>query len=147
LGRHGAGLITDGDFRTEPSGHGFDWRPAHPKGIADMQVSGALRVLLSGTQPESCELLRQYVALEPGKWYSLRWEARTRDLPSPTGIRWSAGAAMAAVEKAEDWRNGAVEFKAMTNLMPVVIEYHRPTGQARAEGWIELRKVSLVEKR
>jgi tetratricopeptide (TPR) repeat protein len=147
LGRQGAGLITDGEFQTEPSGHGFDWRPAHSQGITHLQVSGASRVLLSGTQPESCELLRRYVALEPGKWYSLRWEARTRDFSSPTGIKWSAGTAMGALEKAEDWRDGAVEFKAMTNLMPLVLEYHRPTGRARAEGWIELRKVSLVEKR
>src|SRR4029079_15733325 len=73
LGRQSAGLIADGDFAKEPRGHGFDWRPAHSQGITHVQVSGALRVLLSGTQPESCELLRQYVALEPGYWYSLRW--------------------------------------------------------------------------
>ena len=66
LGHLRAGLITNGDFMTEPSGHGFDWRPAHPPGVADLQIPGAHRIVLSGKEPESCELLRQFVVLEKG---------------------------------------------------------------------------------
>ena len=56
-----------------------------------LPLPGAHRILFSGKQPESCELLRQFVVLEPGKRYSLRWEARTQGFGSPTGIEWNAG--------------------------------------------------------
>jgi hypothetical protein len=146
LGHQRPGLITNGDFTAEPSGHGFDWRPAHPPGVADLPIPGAHRIVLSGKEPESCELLRQFVVLEKGKSYSLTWEARTKDFRSPTGIKWSAGSANGGVERAEDWQAGGLEFKAEGPAMPIKLEYQRPMGQARAEGWIEIRKISLVEK-
>ncbi len=146
LGHVRPGLITNGDFLTEPSGHGFDWRPAYPPGIANLQIPGAHRIALSGKEPESCELLRQFVVLERGKSFSLTWEARTRGFGSPTGVKWSVGSANGGVEPAEDWRAGGLEFKAEVPLTPIKLEYQRPMGQARAEGWIEIRKVSLVEK-
>jgi hypothetical protein len=146
LGHAQAGLITNGDFATEPRGHGFDWRPAHPPGVTDIPISGAYRILFSGRQPESCELLRQFVVLQPGKWYSLRWEARTRGFSSPTGIEWTTGVARSVVERSQDWRAGGVEFQAGMALMPISLGYQRPTGQARAEGSVEIRKVSLGEK-
>jgi tetratricopeptide (TPR) repeat protein len=146
LGHQRPGLITNGDFMTEPSGHGFDWRPAHPPGVADLQIPRAHRIVLSGKEPESCELLRQFVVLEKGKSYSLTWEARTRDFGARTGIKWSAGSSNGVVERAEDWRAGGLEFKAEAPVTPIKLEYQRPMGQARAEGWIEIRKISLVEK-
>jgi tetratricopeptide (TPR) repeat protein len=146
LGHQRPGLITNGDFITEASGHGFDWRPAHAPGVADLQVPGAHRIVLSGKEPESCELLRQFVVLEKGKSYSLTWEARTKDFGAPTGIKWSAGSSSGVVERAEDWRTGVLKFKAEAPPTPIKLEYQRPMGQARAEGWIEIRKVSLVEE-
>ncbi len=146
LGHLKAGLITNGGFMTEPSGHGFDWRPAHPPGVTDLQIPGAHRIVLSGKEPESCELLRQIVVLEKGKLYSLTWEARTKDFGAPTGIQWSAGSANGVIERAEDWRAGGLAFKAEAPATPIKLEYQRPMGQARAEGRIEIRKVSLVEK-
>ncbi len=147
LGHTQVGLITNGDFAAEPSGHGFDWRPARPVGVTDIQVPGAHRILFSGRQPESCELLRQLVALEVGKSYLLRWEARTREFGSPTGIEWSAGQAQAAgAREQDDWRAGGLEFKAGASVMPIALRYQRPIGQTRSEGSIEIRNVSLVEK-
>jgi len=146
LGHQRPGLITNGDFMTEPSGHGFDWRPAHPPGVSDVQIPGMHRMVLSGKEPESCELLRQFVVLEKGKSYSLTWEARTKDFGAPTGIKWSAGSANGVIERAEDWRAGGLVFKAEAPVMPIKLEYQRPMGHARAEGWIEIRKISLVEQ-
>jgi len=146
LGHQRPGLITNGDFMTEPSGHGFDWRPAHPPGVSDVQIPGVHRMVLSGKEPESCELLRQFVVLEKGKSYSLTWEARTKDFGAPTGIKWSAGSANGVIERAEDWRAGGLGFKAEAPVMPIKLEYQRPMGHARAEGWIEIRKISLVEQ-
>jgi tetratricopeptide (TPR) repeat protein len=146
LGHLQAGLLANGDFAAEPSGHGFDWRPAHPPGVTGIQVPGAYRLVFSGKQPESCELLRQLVVLQVGKSYFLRWEARTRDFGSPTGIEWSADAAHGVVGSGDEWREGGFEFKAGVSAMPITLGYQRPIGQARAVGSIEIRKVSLVEK-
>jgi hypothetical protein len=147
LGHSRAGLITNGDFAAEPAGHGFDWRPAHALGVTDIQVPGAHRILFSGRQPESCELLRQFVALQVGKSYVLRWEARTRDFASPTGIEWSAGQSHGAVDRTDEWQGGGLEFKAGASVMPITLGYQRPAGQARAEGSIEIRNVTLIEKK
>ncbi|MEO8049972.1 MAG: hypothetical protein ABI833_06105 [Acidobacteriota bacterium] len=141
-----AGLIVNGSFTNEPSEHGFDWRPTRPEGVSYVALPGAYRVALSGQQPESCDLLRQFVALEPGKVYSLRWEARTRGFGSPSGIEWIAGATNAAIEPSQDWQAGTAEFKTAKALMPITLNYHRPTGQARAEGSVEIRAVSLTQK-
>ena len=89
LGHRQTALIVNGDFATEPGGHGFDWRLARPPGVTDISLPGAHRILFSGKQPEMCELLRQFVVLEPGKKYVLHWEARTRGFVSPTGIAWN----------------------------------------------------------
>ncbi len=147
LGHRQTALITNGDFAAEPGGHGFDWRLAHPPGVTNISLPGAHRILFSGKQPESCELLRQFVMLEAGKRYSLHWEARTRGLGSPSGVEWRASSAQGAVETVENWRSGGVEFTAGAALVPVTLSYQRPTGEVRAEGSMEIRNVSLVEKR
>ncbi|MDP8989435.1 MAG: hypothetical protein M3N41_05055, partial [Acidobacteriota bacterium] len=147
LGHRQTALITNGEFAAEPGGHGFDWRLAHPPGITDVSLGGAHRILFSGRQPEACELLRQFVVLEAGKRYSLRWEARTRGLGSPTGIAWRAGMAHGVVESAEDWRAGSMDFTAGAVLTPIILGYQRPTGEARAEGSMEIRNLSLLVDR
>ncbi len=139
MGHAQTGLIGNGDFAAAPSGHGFDWRPSPAEGVSDVALPGSYRILFSGRQPESTELLRQFVALRPGKAYSLRWEARTQGFGSPSGIEWNAGMAHAALEPAQDWRSGSMDFKAETALLPITLAYHRPTGQARAEGSVEIR--------
>ncbi len=144
LGHRQRALISNGDFAAEPGGHGFDWRVAHAPGVTDLSLPGVQRILLSGKQPESCELLRQFVVLEPGKKYLLHWEARTRGLASPTGITWNE---RGSVESADDWRGGSLGLKADTVLTAVTLGYRRPSGQARAEGSVEIRNVTLSEIR
>ncbi len=146
MGRAPAGLIVNGAFTAEPSGHGFDWRPSRPEGVDYVALAGAYRIALSGQQPEFCELLRQFVTLEPGKLYALRWEARTRGFAAPSGIDWIVGATNAALEPSQDWQAGTAEFKAVKSLMPITLAYRRPTGHARAEGSVEIRAVSLTQK-
>jgi len=144
IGHAETGLVNNGDFVTEPTGHGFDWRPAPAAGVTDVPLAGGYRILFSGRQPESAELLRQFVALEPGKSYTLRWEVRTQGLGSPTGIEWTAAGAHALIQPAQDWHPGAVKFRAASALLPITLRYQRPTGQARAEGSVEIRAVSLT---
>jgi tetratricopeptide (TPR) repeat protein len=146
MGRAQTGLIANGDFAAAPSGHGFDWRPWPAEGLSDVPLPGSYRIRFSGKQPESAELLRHFVVLQPGKMYSLHWEARTQGFASPSGIEWTAGITHAALESAQDWRVGTLDFKAAVALFPITLEYHRPTGQARAEGSVDVRAVSLIQK-
>jgi hypothetical protein len=140
MGRAQTGFIYDGDFAAEPSGHGFDWRPSRAEGVAYVALPGSYRIALSGKQPESTELLRQFVALQPGKMYSLQWEVQTQGFASPSGIEWTAGTARAALEA------GIMKFQAEAAFVPITLAYHRPTGQARAEGSVTIRAVSLVDR-
>lgn len=146
LGHSQTGLIGNGDFATEPSGHGFDWRPSRAEGLVDVALPGSYRIQFSGGQPESTELLRHFAVLQPGKVYSLRWEARTQGFASPSGIEWNAAVTHGVLEPAQDWRAGAMDFKAEAELVRITLAYHRPTGQARAEGSVEIRAVSLIQK-
>jgi hypothetical protein len=146
MGHAQTGLLANGDFATEPSGHGFDWRPSRAEGLSDVALPGSYRIVFSGKQPESTELLRQFVALQPGKVYLLGWEARTHGFGSPSGIEWTAGLTHIALEPAQDWRTGSLEFKAQAAVLPIALVYRRPTGQARAEGSVEIRAVTLVAK-
>ncbi len=102
--------------------------------------------MFSGKQPESTEVLRQFVTLHPGKMYSLRWEARTQGFGAPSGVDWTAGNAHVMVEPSQDWRAGSMDFKPESGFLPITLAYHRPTGQPRAEGSVEIRAVSLTEK-
>lgn len=138
MGHPHTGLIANGDFATEPSGHGFDWRPSRAAGITHVPLPGSYRILFSGEESESTELLRQFVALQPGKVYSLRWEARTQGFGSPSGVEWTAGVTRSAIEQ------GFLNFKAEAAFLPITLAYRRPTGQARAEGSVEIRAVSLI---
>ena len=148
LGRPSPGGITNGDFTRPPGNHGFDWRSLESAGVTHVHLDpSGHRILLSGRQPESCDLLRQIVAVETGKQYELRWEMRAQSIAQPSGIEWSVAGRRAPVAVAEDWQKGVVAFAAPADLVPITLVYRRPTGQPRAEGVIEIRSVSLREVR
>ena len=73
--------VTNGDFAVPLYLHGFDWQIDSAPGAAadDFPDEKALRITLSGDQPESCVLLRQYVPLDPGR----------RLPPAMVRIRWA----------------------------------------------------------
>jgi hypothetical protein len=144
LGRPAPRGVTNGDFTSPPVNHGFDWRLLESPGVSHVHLDpSGHRIQLSGKQPEACDLLRQSVAVETGKRYELHWETRTQSIASPSGIEWSVAGRHSPVAGAEDWQKGAISFTAPADLVPVTLLYRRPTGQPRAEGFIEIRSVSL----
>jgi len=52
-----------------------------------------------------------------------------------SGIEWRMGDQRAAVGPAS---TGEAAFTAPSSLAPLTLYYQRPSGQARAEGWIDL---------
>jgi hypothetical protein len=144
LGRPAPGGVTNGDFARPPVNHGFDWRLLESAGVTHVHLDpSGHRIQLSGKQPEACDLLHQIVAVEMGKQYELHWETRTQGIASPSGIEWNVAGRRAPVAAAEDWRKGVVSFTAPADLVPITLVYRRPTGEPRAEGFIEIRSVSL----
>ncbi|MCU1335906.1 MAG: hypothetical protein JWO19_1487 [Bryobacterales bacterium] len=136
--------ITHPNFEEARIGHGFDWRIAETPGVTHIALDAqpGHRIRFSGQQPESCELLRQVVGgLRAGAAYELHWEARTQGIASSTGFEWRIATRTGQVARSEDWSAGKMLFTPDTDHAILVLEYHRPEGQVRTEGQLDLRQV------
>lgn len=134
--------ITHPDFEQPHIGHGFDWRIAEVPGVTHQSLE-AHRIRFDGQQPESCELLRQVVGgLRAGARYTLRWEARTQGMETPTGLAWTIGGRTGEIAASQDWSRGEMTFTPETDPALLVLSYRRPEGQVRSEGYIDLRQVT-----
>jgi len=148
-----AGPLTNGDFAIPFYKHGFDWTPLQVSGVEIEQFpeSKSLRLTLSGEQPESCILLREYIPVEPGREYRMRWRAIPDRIETPSGLAWhvrpvgSAGAAGAVSGDILAAQRSVWRFKAPAEkLCLLTLEYARPPGTVRASGSVTLQSVSLV---
>jgi tetratricopeptide (TPR) repeat protein len=140
--------VMNGDFAHAPADFCFDWRLEELPGLNHRildQPSG-IHIALSGQQPEVSRLLDQYVSLAPQKRYKLSWQARTMGLSSPSGIGWwIEDPLIAPIPPGEEWQTGEALFTARSDLFDLSLVYTRPRGQPRAEGYIDLRGVRIVE--
>jgi hypothetical protein len=137
-----------GSFGEIP-GHGFDWRPVEVPGVSHIALDGnrARRVVLNGRQPESAELLRKILNFRTGARCRLQWEARTQGFGDDSGLEWRISGQRVRLPSDEDWRAGELVFTAQGEIQDLVLAYQRPIGQPRAEGYVEIRNVSIgVEK-
>ena len=141
LGYPDPAILYNPDFVPARVGHGFDWRIAENPGVAiySLDTPPALRISFRGTQPEACEVLRQYVSVQPGRHYTLHWESRG----IASGVFWHAGPDSAPLRGAADWTRG--DFRFIANRAPLTLTYARPIGEPRVEGSVELRHVSIEE--
>lgn len=137
--------IVSPDFDAPRIGHGFDWRRIESSGVAHLDEDSppAHKIVFSGDQPESCELLRQPLALRKGSRYRLRWESRTSGIASPTGIVWLVSGQSGVLATRDEWAPAQFEFTAERDLEMLSLMYRRPSGQVRASGSLELRHVRL----
>src|SRR5262249_29795150 len=135
--------VFDPDFAAEPTGHGFDWRVIEQKGVtsATLDAGRGFRIRLSGHQPESAELLRQVVAgMIPGQPYTQKWEAQSEGLPTQSGLEWRIGGVSA------DLTSGQLAFTPEMEHAVLVLAYRRPQGETRAEGSVDLRRITFSPK-
>jgi len=87
LERARRGTLVNRDFRSSPSGHGFDWRVTEPPGGWSRWHPSRLEFWLTAATPDACTLPEQWVALDRGR-YRLRFAYRTEALAAETGLRW-----------------------------------------------------------
>jgi len=145
--------VTNGDFRLPFYRHGFDWVSAETEGVHIQQFADepSLDIGLSGDQPEHCELLRQYVAVEPGFLYNLQWKAEAQGIPAGSGIAWHLRATEgdASIESG-DLLNApqAWQFVAPPNVngFLLTLEFNRALGHVRPTGHLTLRFVSMTRQ-
>jgi hypothetical protein len=146
MGRCTPDGVTDPAFSNQASseqatGHGFDWRPLANEGVSHVRLEGGRgrRIRLNGRQPESVALLLQFVGgLRAGGRYAVRWEADSDGLPSPSGVTWNIAGASAELAV------GELAFRAPAEVAVLELRYVRPAGQVRAEGRIDLRRITVT---
>ena len=151
-------VLTNGQFRHQPSGRAFDWVIAKAPGVSgDAEVAqGAsqLRLRFDGTHPESTELLSQQVPVLPRQSYRLGFSYLTSGLAAETGLSWAvydaAGASPLAAGDSlpttgDQWSRSGLAFQAppQTRLVRILLRYRRAIGTTRAEGSLVLRGVEL----
>jgi hypothetical protein len=146
--------LTNGDFRLPFYRHGFDWVSAETEGIHIQHFANepSVDIGLSGDQPEHCELLRQYVAVEPGFLYKLQWQAEAQGIPAGSGVAWHLRATNgdAGIESG-DLLNAPQtwEFVAPPNVNGffLTLEFNRALGHVRPTGHLTLRSVAMNRQR
>jgi len=147
--------LTNGEFAADPLGIGFDWRIARVPGVAAVrnESPSGLRFEFSGEQPENCNLVYQYVPVQPGGRYALRFGYRTEGIEPQTGLAWKVADAathreivIPSLELSSDmWTSGRVPFVVPSDseTLRVTLTYRRRPGTVHIEGTAWLRNVGL----
>ena len=150
--------LTNGEFQLPLLGHGFDWSAPPFAGVTFDQFLdlGQIHFTFSGTQPETCPLLVQYLPLQPGRRYRLSWTADMQQIGPANGVTWRIdsfqnGSAVPIPTGliGPDVTSGAEaswEFETpdSSRLFLITLEYSRPIGKIRMEGSLSLRDVALT---
>lgn len=145
--------IVNGGFSSYPIDNGLDWRFGSSNGISVSPSPPGIRVSLDGNQPETCELLSQYVVLEPGKSYVLAYKYETSFLGNSTSLQWhlrDAATNRELLTGLPPIKNNTLEeqqftftFSSHAPLARIMLVSQREYGEMRAEGSIKLMSVSL----
>jgi hypothetical protein len=147
-------VVTNGDFRVNPTGQGFDWRIPVVSGaqVSPRSAGRGMSVQLDGDQPEGCVLLFQTVPLSPGKNYRMSYEY-TSDAASPySGLTWVLLDAVShaplahtgALKITGDTVSGQADFTAgVTGAAELALSYNREPGTVRHEEALTLRGITI----
>ena len=147
--------LTNGAFE-KPLANGFDWRVSPVDGVFVRYggVSIGLRFDFSGKQPESCELLAEFVPVEPLQPYQFVVRYATEGLDGDTGIKWRVmdvgtgvdllrgGGHVIASEHKEKVERYKFFAPAETRLVKIVLAYNGAR-HSRIEGSLSLGNVAL----
>lgn len=151
--------LVNGKFQRPPIGLGFDWRLANIGGVSVNydETNPHLRIVFSGKQPESCETLVAWVALEPLRKFRLACRYETAGIPPGSGLKWqlyNAANASQIIPDApslsqENQTTATMEFRTPEGvskdfqLWRLALAYQRAPGTIRIEGSLRLTGVSL----
>ena len=130
-----------------------DWRLPKIDGVsASADEGGGLRLTFSGSQPENCEPLVQFVPVQENTDYELKFEYRTHGIAAGSGLAWritdpNGGKTLvdAGNLDAENEEAGRVSFvtPAGCQFARLAMAYRRVLGTTRIQGFVVLRKVEM----
>lgn len=145
--------IVNSRFEAAPLNTGFDWRLVPQEGVSLRWTSSGLRVVFSGSEPELCMPLSQYVLLDPNREYQIVSEYESSGLRPGAGLAWRVFSGDGAVEYTKDPPDltaSPAGRSSMTFRTPpgisggrLILVYRRSVGATRIEGWLQLRQVTL----
>lgn len=133
-GREAPKGVTGSRFEPPQTGQGFDLRIARVEGVTQstLDAERGHRIRLSGKQPESAELMKQYVGgLVSGARYRLEVETDG----DAHAFEWRVAGQPVAV---------GGEFVARASVVPLTLNYVRPRGEVRGEGTLDIRSVRVL---
>jgi tetratricopeptide (TPR) repeat protein len=149
-------LLVNGELQEAFTGRGFDWRWEAPGNIGRIQIPGLKQAEFhfDGNQPEKCELLRQFLALQPGAAYRLKFDYQTLDIKGRSGLRWrlmdtDAGEVQMSEEMASfqsfAWRNSMMLFRvpAQSRGQELTLGYEHQRGTVPIIGSLSVRVLVL----
>ncbi len=135
---------------------GFDWKNSIPLGVsASRSVKDrSLCLEFSGSQPESCELVSQFVPLLPDRQYRIKVRYRLRPANFATGLQWSVLSVPSGTPSmvglmspsAGGFAEQSFSFKAPPQQVPmrILLSYTRLPGTTRMEGQLWIQSVQLT---
>ena len=141
-------VITNGDFRTPPLSHGFDWRPFSQPGVRFRSQTG-LGIVLDGDQEEHADLLIQWMPLRPSSTYELTIKARSDDIPARSGLRFKLlnGASASVLAESEiSVPLSILRFETPPDvaLGELILSYRRALGTNRLAGTVVFSSIALA---
>lgn len=143
----GTNLLANGDFEHNLTQRGFDWHALSVGGVRigwDGRGVPALRIDLSGQQPERCELLTHPLVAEEDASYVLRCRYRTAGIPASSGLFWSLGEGRELpLDGSEEWQSAECRFRSLRQAEQLSLRYLRAPGTTRIEGSLTLSNVTI----
>lgn len=147
-------ILTNGTFANAPTSRGFDWRLPAVDGVSASgeENPGGLRLTFSGSQPEACEVLTQFLPVRESTPYELSFTYRTSGIGPGTGLRWRVTEASGEGELAESdslSSEGGKQDRILFRTPPglrlarIALEYRRAAGTTRPAGFVTLREVEV----
>ena len=135
---------------------GFDWKNSIPAGVsASRSVQDRSFCLeFSGSQPENCELLSQFVPLLPNRQYQIKVHYRFHPASSTSGLQLSVVPVPSGKPlivgmmdpSAEEFVEQSFPFQTppQPGPMKILLSYNRLPGTTRMEGKLWIQSVHLT---
>lgn len=147
--------LTNADFGSEPTGHGFDWQFPRPADVYE-RYSGSSRTVrfdINGEEPENCELAGEAAPLLPGRRYRFKFRYRTTGMSGKPGLHWNVSNSVTHKDSAvlppfsarDEDGNEAFDFETPQDLTlgRFALRYDRQPGTTRPRGQLTLGAMSL----
>ena len=146
--------LTNGDFRLPSYRHGFDWVAPDVNGLRVEQFPDepAVRITLTGDEPEHCILFQQYVTVETDAVYNLQWKADSENVEPGNGLAWhlepigTQGATPMASGDLLVSNSWPFRVPPAGHAFLLTLEYNRELGRVPPTGSIALHWVSLTKQ-